>query len=580
MKRTWALAVPAMLAALATGTRAAADTGFAIDRFEPSAKGSQWFVLDSLDLRGRLRPAIGVVADYGYKPLVLYNADGTERSDLVRHQLFLHLGGSVVLADRVRLALNLPVAVYQDGDGGSLNGQRFAQPTSTTLGDLRLDADLRLLGQHGDPFTAAFGAQLHLPTGDRNSYAGDGGVRLTPHLLASGEIGSFAYAASVGFTYHAQDEAYAGNPLGSDLVLGGAAGLLVAEKSVLVGPEVYGRTVVTDSNAVFARHQSPLEALMGMHVTLADAWRLGAGAGSGITRGFGSPELRLVASIEWAPQIAAPPLAAPRDRDRDGILDAEDACPDDPGVRTTDPKTNGCPPPPPPIPPSDRDNDGILDAEDACPDVPGVKTNDPKTNGCPPPPPSAPSDRDHDGIPDADDACPDVPGERDPDPKKNGCPKAIVQHGLIQILDQVKFKTASADLLPESDDTLGAVLKVMTEHPEIKRVSVEGHTDNHGGVAYNQDLSRRRAASVVKWLAVHGIDRARLSSVGYGQERPVDTNATEAGRQNNRRVEFHIAEGPGAQPPAGNPAPPSAVPAAPRAPANPTPKQPGEVFTP
>jgi outer membrane protein OmpA-like peptidoglycan-associated protein len=170
--------------------------------------------------------------------------------------------------------------------------------------------------------------------------------------------------------------------------------------------------------------------------------------------------------------------------------------------------------------------------------VPGVKTDDPKTNGCPPDP-----DRDKDGIPNDQDACPDTPGPHNDDPKKNGCPQAAVVGKQIVILDQVKFATGSAKILPSSDGILNAVLTVLTSHPEITHVSVEGHTDNVGAAAMNKSLSGRRAASVVDWLVKHGIDKARLSSVGFGMERPIDSNDTPEGRQNNRRVEFHIEDG-------------------------------------
>ncbi len=212
----------------------------------------------------------------------------------------------------------------------------------------------------------------------------------------------------------------------------------------------------------------------------------------------------------------------------------DDACPDTPGVKTDDPKTNGCPPPLP-----DRDKDGIIDNDDACPDTPGVRTEDPKTNGCPPPPP----DRDKDGIPDPEDACPDTPGPKNEDPKKNGCPEARIEAGEIKILQQVKFKTGSAEILPVSDVTLNAVLSILNEHPEIKKVRVEGHTDNRGGADMNMGLSSRRAASVVKWLVAHGVDKGRLVSKGFGLTKPIDSNDTDEGRQNNRRVEFHIEGG-------------------------------------
>jgi outer membrane protein OmpA-like peptidoglycan-associated protein len=226
----------------------------------------------------------------------------------------------------------------------------------------------------------------------------------------------------------------------------------------------------------------------------------------------------------------------PADRDKDGIVDDDDACPDTAGIKTDDPKTNGCPPPPP-----DRDGDGIVDAEDACPDQPGVKTDDPQTNGCP-----ADPDRDKDGIPNDDDACPDQAGPADKDPKRNGCPKAFIQGSQIRILDQVKFATGSSAIVrgKESDEVLGAVLKILTDHPEITALRVEGHTDNQGAASTNKTLSEQRAASVVHWLVQHGIDASRLSSQGFGYERPIDSNETPEGRKNNRRVEFHIADAP------------------------------------
>jgi OmpA-OmpF porin, OOP family len=108
----------------------------------------------------------------------------------------------------------------------------------------------------------------------------------------------------------------------------------------------------------------------------------------------------------------------------------------------------------------------------------------------------------------------------------------------------VKFKTGSATILPESDVILDAVQKIMDEHPEIKKVRIEGHTDNRGGAAYNNGLSKRRAAAVVKWLTSHGIDKSRLTSQGFGFQRPIATNKTEEGRQENRRVELHIVDPP------------------------------------
>jgi outer membrane protein OmpA-like peptidoglycan-associated protein len=90
---------------------------------------------------------------------------------------------------------------------------------------------------------------------------------------------------------------------------------------------------------------------------------------------------------------------------------------------------------------------------------------------------------------------------------------------------------------------LTAVGKILGDHPEITNVRIEGHTDNRGGAAMNLNLSGKRAASVLTWLMRHGIDKSRMSSKGFGLTRPIDSNTTEEGRQNNRRVEFHIDSG-------------------------------------
>jgi outer membrane protein OmpA-like peptidoglycan-associated protein len=200
------------------------------------------------------------------------------------------------------------------------------------------------------------------------------------------------------------------------------------------------------------------------------------------------------------------------------------------GVKTDDPKTNGCPP--------DRDGDGIIDAEDACPDVKGVKTNDPKTNGCPPP-----KDTDGDGIIDPEDACPNEKGPRTDDPKTNGCPQKVrVTEKEIFILEQVQFDTNKATIKPVSDPLLDEVAGVLKEHPEITRIEVQGHTDNRGSRGLNKALSQNRADAVMKALNKRGIEAGRMSAKGYGPDVPIADNKTDEGRQKNRRVQFNIVE--------------------------------------
>jgi outer membrane protein OmpA-like peptidoglycan-associated protein len=566
--------------ALFSSARTAHAQGFALDRFDPSERGSEWFANESLDFRSqnKFRPAAGIVFEGQYRPLAIYNTDGSVNTEVVRHVVTIHPGASIVLWERARFGVSIPVALYQDGTDGTLNGITYGKPrNSPSLGDLRLTLDGRIYGKYDGPLRVAAGVRLYAPTGNRGDYQSDENVRFEPRLMAAGDVKGksasvgFVYSATIGLMYRDDSQPpFAGSKLGTEMHFAASAGIKAADNRLVIGPEIFGSTVVTEGSEAFSKRSTPLEIMLGAHYTVptkAGDIRFGAGAGTGLTRGFGAPLVRYMAMLEWM-------MREKIDRDGDGIFDDDDACPDEPGI----PELQGCPrrelPPPPPKPvvvppPSDRDGDGIIDTEDACPDKPGVKDPDPKKNGCPP-------DKDGDGIPDADDACPDkpgvpsadkrfngcppdidgdgilneqdacfdVPGKPDPDPKKNGCPTAAIVGGVIKVTDQVKFKTASSEILPgkDSEDVLQAVLKILKDHAEIKKLRIEGHTDNKGTAEYNKTLSGARAASVVNWLVGHGIAKDRLTSQGFGMDNPIDTNDTEEGRRNNRRVEFHIVE--------------------------------------
>jgi outer membrane protein OmpA-like peptidoglycan-associated protein len=104
------------------------------------------------------------------------------------------------------------------------------------------------------------------------------------------------------------------------------------------------------------------------------------------------------------------------------------------------------------------------------------------------------------------------------------------------VLDGVYFDTGKADLRPESIPRLDNVVEYMT-HKKSVRIEISGHTDNVGNAKSNKELSQRRAQTCRDYLVSKGIDAARLVAVGYGQERPIATNDTDEGRQQNRRIE-------------------------------------------
>jgi len=101
----------------------------------------------------------------------------------------------------------------------------------------------------------------------------------------------------------------------------------------------------------------------------------------------------------------------------------------------------------------------------------------------------------------------------------------------------ILFDTGSDRIRPESTPTLVEITTMLREHPEL-RIAIEGHTDNVGQAAANQALSERRAGAIQSYLVSQGIPAARLQSRGLGASKPAGSNATQEGRQQNRRVEL------------------------------------------
>ncbi|SFF42828.1 Thrombospondin type 3 repeat-containing protein [Fontimonas thermophila] len=226
----------------------------------------------------------------------------------------------------------------------------------------------------------------------------------------------------------------------------------------------------------------------------------------------------------------------PLDSDGDGVPDYLDKCPGTPpGTRVN---AEGCSL-------EDRDNDGIPDELDKCPGTPP---------GVPVGPDGCPLDSDGDGIPDYLDECPRTPpgakvlpngcaltGDcRKPRPGEqvdaNGC--AIEQSFILR---GVKFEFDSDRLTPQAREILNEVAETLKAYPNID-VELEGHTDSIGTDSYNLGLSERRANAVKVYLEGRGVQGKRMRPVGYGESRPIASNDTEEGREENRRVELRVIE--------------------------------------
>jgi OmpA-OmpF porin, OOP family len=231
------------------------------------------------------------------------------------------------------------------------------------------------------------------------------------------------------------------------------------------------------------------------------------------------------------------------DVDGDSIPDKDDKCPDIAGPRIF----NGCP---------DTDNDSVPDYLDSCVKVKGKKL----FSGCP--------DRDDDGIQDKYDACPDTPGLEQfkgcPDPDRdrdsilnnedecpdqfglkinNGCPDTVkmnkVDDTLMFKAKSLFFNTGKHQILPKNYPILDEIAEIIKANPTIDFV-IEGHTDIIGGEEMNFKLSKNRAAAVKEYLISKGIGRVTIEANGFGMKYPIADNRTEAGRAKNRRVDITV----------------------------------------
>lgn len=583
----------ATLVALLVSSRPAlaAGTNLSIDRFDPSLAGDRLFGVDSAEINGDFNLDVRLTLDYAHNPLVFHSTTNNATVEaIVANQLVGNLGGTLSLWNRLAISLDIPVLLLQDGPNPSFAGYQQPSPSGIHIGDIRVGARGRIVTGFDGLLTLSLGGFLWLPLGSSSStsgmFASDGDVRGRVEALLGGERGRFIWDGSVGVDIR-RSQTYLSVPEGSMiLVKAGAGWLFLSDKQLQVAPEI--NLGLTPSKV--ERYNTNLELLLGARYQFANRLEAGLAAGSGLTSGIGTPDFRIVATLGYGAGFrkkaqdrdgdgvidqddACPDMpgvrsaeraknGCPPDRDGDGIIDHDDACPDVPGVRSTEPGKNGCPPdrdgdgiidsedacpdvPGPasqeaskngcPLPPPDRDGDGIADADDACPDVKGVASADPTKNGCPPPP----SDRDGDGIVDSEDACPDVKGGPSPDPKQNGCPTGAVVGNQIVVLNPIQFATGSDRILPESEVVLKAVLTSI-RGLSGDRFLIEGHTDNRGKSAKNRALSLARAKSVIRWMVAHGIAANRFESKGYGPDQPLTTNSTEKGRKANRRVEIHI----------------------------------------
>ncbi len=447
-------------------------------------------------------------------------------------------------------------------------------------------------------FGLALAVQVGLPISDAPQNAsGDPTFWYWPQLIGEkrfGSMGQFRIGANVGFRGHGPSETRMtlrdGELRDGNRVTYGAGMSYRILEPVDVVADTYATLLLSDADS---KLKPSNEVTGGIKVFVERNSYLMLGAGPRYTSGFEAANFRAFVGFIFEPSIGdrdgdgikddldkCPDQpedfdgfqdedgCPDPDNDNDGILDKDDRCPNEPEDRDGDQDEDGCPE----GSDGDRDGDGILDSKDKCPDQPEDKDGFEDQDGCPDP------DNDKDGIPDKKDACPndaedkdgfeDLDGCPDPDNDKDGildvvdkCPNepetfngfededgcpdkgiVVIDKDNILILKKIKFKTASAEILPESNEILDAVATTLIHHPEFLLVEVAGHADERATDEYNLKLTQDRVNSVMAGLVTRKVNKSTLRAKGYGEFCPEDPGHNEEAWEKNRRVEFKIVK--------------------------------------
>ncbi|WP_309896262.1 OmpA family protein [Archangium sp.] len=571
---------------------------FELERLElnPNGKGSLLMGTGELLEAGGFR--LSLAGQYENDPLVMYR-EGTRLGSVVEDRVTAHLLGAWAPMRWLELGVQLPVVAWQRGD--DLSGQGVGAPGRTGLSTPQVHVRLGLLSQRRDaPLDLALELGAGLPLGSADTLSRDRIVRLSPKVMAGRRFGALRAGVEAGMLVRPavalSNDGNIQDELGNEVRLGA---VLATTGEGLRGELNVRGTVPLTREPTSLELLAGLRLPVG---TGTELYALG-GPGFGDAPGTPTFRLLLgVAFGSGEPGEAArrdgdndgvtdgqdqcPTEAGPaerqgcpvKDTDKDGVEDSADQCPTEAGSA----ERQGCPV-------KDSDKDGIEDGADKCPTEAGsterqgcpVKDTDKdgaedgadkcpteagptERQGCPV------KDTDKDRVVDERDACVNEPGlvelrgcpAKDTDgdtvadhldncpaekgvPTNAGCPAqqkqmVAIQKGKLEIKEQVFFATGKSVIQPRSFKMLDQVAKVLQQHPEVDKLSIEGHTDDRGNAEANRKLSQARAEAVKGYLVSKGVEPARLEAKGFGPDQPIASNKTEKGRAANRRVEFII----------------------------------------
>ncbi len=598
--------------AVAQGAPSTPNDRFSANRFTPAPGAGNYIMVDGAVVGGHLTPTLGLFVDYAHRPFVLFTAtcSGSDPEDceiddaekeIVSYQLTFSPMATLSLWQRLQLGLVVPL-VATSGESFSAATPGRADPIVSIrggdafgMGDPRLNAKVRIVGEGGQGFYLAAVGFLTAPLGEATAEGrsiGDDNLTGGGHLVLEGNAGKLRLAANLGGVVRPK-RMLLSTEVGPEFTYGLGASFDATELLRLIG-ELTAATQFTSQV-----DENPMEARAAGELTTGDiAFTFGGGVG--LVSGVGVPDFRVFGGVAYRPAgldsdgdgVRDTSDACPtqmededgfedqdgcpdEDNDNDGMLDGSDKCPDQPedadGVQDTD----GCPD-------NDNDNDGILDGYDSCPDQPEDKDHDRDEDGCPDDDrdrdgvadsidkcPKDPEDTDGfgdedgcpetdfdgDGVPDDEDQCPDEPEDKDGVEDEDGCadvaaatvapaPPSLIKVTCekIEVAEKIYFETGKAVIETRSHELLTQIAAALRQAKHVKKLRVEGHTDDRGSDTANLKLSDARASAVREFLISAGIAGERLESKGVGEAAPIADNKTKTGREANRRVEFVIVD--------------------------------------
>ena len=466
--------------------------------------------------------------------------------------------------DFLELGVGLPVTLSMGSDSLEPFEIPLEQLGSAGLGDMRASLKGTFLDFTQYPVGLALVVIGFFPTGDKTSMMGDDGPGVEPRVVVEVPItNTFRVVVNLGYRFRSGVGDFRENLVGNELTYGLGVHIPLVTDPLALIVEIDGSVSLTEDDHGLSEVKFPIEGLAVFRYELNEWVTFSAGVVGGFTAGYGTPSFRLIlgAGAQWVSEdnykwdhdgdgLIGTADECPRisedfddfddedgcpdlDDDEDGVLDERDDCPNtDPGETVG---KNGCVD-------ADFDGDGLIGDKDECPeeaeDVDGYADLD----GCPDP------DNDNDGIPDILDQCPLSHERWNELEDEDGCPDdnpdfyAYIELDRIHLTQKIHFRSNSDEIQSKSHRVLDDVAKLMLAHPEVRRVKIEGHTDDRGDEDENLELSQRRADSVRNYLIEAGVEEDRLSAVGLGESAPLGDNETDEGRAKNRRVEFHIVE--------------------------------------